>query len=76
MLAMKTTTRPLAVRLDVRSLTLQQVCRVLPGNHAGAVSEMLRLRVGALLVEAAGVPDDVDEALTAEFASQLEALKR
>ncbi len=69
----ETTTAELVARFDVISMALQEVARALPPAQAAQVAGAVRQRVAAL---AAGpMPPAVDEAVTAELAPLLAALR-
>ena len=69
----KTTTAALAARFDVLSLALQEVARALPPVQAAQVAGAVRQRVAAM---ADGpMSPAVDEAVTAELAPLLAALR-
>ena len=69
----KTTTEALAARLDIPSMALQEVARALSPAQAAQVTDAVRQRVAAMAEEP--MSPEVDEAVTAELAPLLAALR-
>jgi len=70
---LETTTAALEARLDVPSIALQEIARALPPAQAAQVAGAVRQRVAALADRP--MSPAVDEAVTAELAPLLAALR-
>jgi hypothetical protein len=60
-------------RLDVLSIAVQEVLRLVLPQHAAVVAQQLRERVGSLALTAP-MSEEVDEAIAAESSALLGAL--
>jgi hypothetical protein len=62
--------------LEVLSITVQEICRALGTDQAGAVSKTLQARAGAMCIKSALMASEADDAMAGELAAQLAALYR